>query len=81
VGFCPYRESNPASSDSQPSHYTDYTIPASGQTRNAYRIVEDIIKKELRNGGYEYELDLLSRGELSLTPVMKVNVSRRWELS
>ena len=78
MGFCPYRESNPASSNSQPSHYTDYAMPASGQTRNAYRIVaakrerthplsririyvvEDIIKKELLNRGYEYELDLLS---------------------
>jgi hypothetical protein len=38
MGFCPYRESNPASSDSQPIHYTDYAIPTSGQTRNAYKI-------------------------------------------
>jgi hypothetical protein len=37
MGFCPYRESKPASSDLQPSHYTDYAIPASGQTRKAYR--------------------------------------------
>jgi hypothetical protein len=39
MGFCPYHESNPASSDSQPRHYTDFAIPVSGQTRNACRIV------------------------------------------
>jgi len=39
MGFCPYRKSNPASSDSQPIHYTDYDNSTSGQTRSSYRIV------------------------------------------